>query len=263
MRLGSIPLLEFQRKGFTMQAILDSGTSCLVLPDDEFDGGLKESPFRIFEKYWATLDDPSIYMYPPPPPPPTQLKILTPRSKIGGHEFEFDYRDFMVNGQPCVMRMPSQRRTFLLGDVFFRRMVVHHDLSDLKAPTVTLARRNEGYSLATAPLFVAPPNGSAHTAAVGSHRVPLAKGLPPQGGQRRLLTFDRLPLTTANSYMYGGGGGGIGQCCRYYAQLSVGTPRQSDLHVIVDTVWLQRAHANRGRAQVCSLCSRYRTAGRA
>lgn len=33
-----------------------------VIPDDDFDGGLEGSPYKIFEKEFADMDDPSMFM---------------------------------------------------------------------------------------------------------------------------------------------------------------------------------------------------------
>jgi hypothetical protein len=43
--LGGDHLLQFSQPSGGMQAILDSGTSCIVLPDDTFGGRLKTSPY--------------------------------------------------------------------------------------------------------------------------------------------------------------------------------------------------------------------------
>ena len=43
--LGGDRLLQFSQPSGGMQAILDSGTSCIVLPDDTFGGRLKSSPY--------------------------------------------------------------------------------------------------------------------------------------------------------------------------------------------------------------------------
>jgi hypothetical protein len=45
MMLGDEHLLQFSQASGGMQAILDSGTSCIVLPDDTFGGRLKKSPY--------------------------------------------------------------------------------------------------------------------------------------------------------------------------------------------------------------------------
>ncbi|KAJ1481074.1 hypothetical protein T484DRAFT_1808678, partial [Baffinella frigidus] len=75
-------------------------------------------------------------------------------------------------------------------------------------------------------------------AGAGAQRAPLIQEGGQEGGQggeeappahtsgRRLLgattEVQRVPMTTSNSYIY-------------YAQLGVGTPRQNDIHVILDT----------------------------
>jgi len=49
--------------------------------------------------------------------------------------------------QPCVMKMKNTPRTFLLGDIFFRRMVVVHDLRNPMQPLITVGQRKTDYSL--------------------------------------------------------------------------------------------------------------------
>ena len=114
-----------------IQAILDSGTSCLVVPDDTFGGGLLASPFKMFQKHFGDLDEPTIHI------------------TIEGKTFSLPYDDYMVDDKPCVMKMKSTPRTFLLGDVFFRRMVVSHNLNDPSRPQITLGQRNPDYKLTT------------------------------------------------------------------------------------------------------------------
>jgi len=131
LKIGDHELLQFRDESIAIQAILDSGTSCLVVPDDTFEGGLLASPFKTFQKYFGDLDEPTIYI------------------TIEGQTFSLPYDDYMVDDKPCVMKMKSTPRTFLLGDVFFRRMVVVHDLNDPAQPKVTLGQRAPGYQLTT------------------------------------------------------------------------------------------------------------------
>jgi hypothetical protein len=131
LKVGGHELLQFKDKSIAIQAILDSGTSCLVVPDDTFGGGLLASPFKTFQKHFGDLDEPTIYI------------------TIEGQTFELPYDDYMVDDKPCVMKMKSTPRTFLLGDVFFRRMVVSHNLNDPIRPQITLGQRDPKYKLTT------------------------------------------------------------------------------------------------------------------
>jgi len=45
------------------------------------------------------------------------------------------------------MKMKNTPRTFLLGDIFFRRMVVVHDLRNPIQPLITVGQRKTDYSL--------------------------------------------------------------------------------------------------------------------
>lgn len=53
--LGGDQLLQFSQPSGGMQAILDSGTSCIVLPDDTFEGRLKDSPYGCVYNSCRTL----------------------------------------------------------------------------------------------------------------------------------------------------------------------------------------------------------------
>ena len=129
LKVGGHELLQFKDKSIAIQAILDSGTSCLVVPDDTFGGGLLASPFKTFQKHFGDLDEPMIEI------------------TIEGKTFSLPYDDYMVDDKPCVMKMKSTPRTFLLGDVFFRRMVVVHNLNDPMRPQITLGERHPDYRL--------------------------------------------------------------------------------------------------------------------
>ena len=129
VKVGGHELLNFKDESIAIQAILDSGTSCLVVPDDTFEGGLLASPFKTFQKRFGELDEPTIEI------------------TIEGQTFTLPYDDYMVDDKPCVMKMKSTPRTFLLGDVFFRRMVVVHDLNDPAAPTISFGQRADDYPL--------------------------------------------------------------------------------------------------------------------
>lgn len=131
LKVGGHELLQFKDKSIAIQAILDSGTSCLVVPDDTFGGGLLASPFKTFQKHFGELDEPTIHI------------------TIEGQTFSLPYEDYMVDDKPCVMKMKSTPRTFLLGDVFFRRMVVMHNLNNPLNPQITLGQRDPNYKLTT------------------------------------------------------------------------------------------------------------------
>jgi hypothetical protein len=131
LKVGGYELLQFKDKSIAIQAILDSGTSCLVVPDDTFGGGLLASPFKTFQKHFGDLDEPTIHI------------------TIEGQTFSLPYDDYMVDDKPCVMKMKSTPRTFLLGDVVFRRMVVVHNLNNPLQPQITLGQRDPNYKLTT------------------------------------------------------------------------------------------------------------------
>jgi hypothetical protein len=159
---------------------------------------------------------------------------------LGGLRVDIPYQDYIVNERTCVLKMKNSPTAFLLGDIFFKRAVVIHDLRDLQRPVLQIGRRSPAYSVTDKLVHIA---GAGEAPAV---KVPISKaaapphaleqmrrkaasifsGLSPaaggaQGGDAA-RSYDRTPLTSSNSFIY-------------YAQISAGSPPQSDIHVIVDT----------------------------
>jgi hypothetical protein len=136
--------------------------------------------------------------------------------------------------------MKNSPTAFLLGDIFFKRAVVIHDLRDIQHPVVQIGQRNPRYSIAEKLMHIA---GSGGSPAV---KVPITKTAAPHHALEQIRrkarsilsqlpsisdtihpgdvshSYDRTPLTSSNSFIY-------------YAQISAGSPPQSDIHVIVDT----------------------------
>lgn len=155
---------------------------------------------------------------------------------MGGLHIDIPYQDYIVNERTCVLKMKNSPTAFLLGDIFFKRAVVIHDMRDMQRPVVRIGKRNPAYAVTDKLVHVA--------AAVDSPavKVPISKVAAPRHAleQMRLKaggifsqlpssqsgdtahSYDRTPLTSSNSFIY-------------YAQISAGSPPQSDIHVIVDT----------------------------
>ncbi len=157
---------------------------------------------------------------------------------LGGLRIDIPYQDYIVNERTCVLKMKNSPTAFLLGDIFFKRAVVIHDLRDLQRPVLQIGRRSPTYSVTDKLIHIA---GAGEAPAV---KVPISKvaaphhaleqmrrkarsifsGLSPAAGGAgdAAQSYDRTPLTSSNSFIY-------------YAQISAGSPPQSDIHVIVDT----------------------------
>jgi len=115
-------------------------------------------------------------------------------------------------------------------------MVVSHNLTDVNHPSVSLGLRDTSYPLASHPAMLLQTNTDDMNSML--HRVPLGRkpGTLRSGdvgvstvntaSRRRLLSYgdtpERIPMSSSNSYIY-------------YTQLAVGTPRQKNIHVILDT----------------------------
>jgi hypothetical protein len=138
--------------------------------------------------------------------------------------------------------MKNSPTAFLLGDIFFKRAVVIHDMRDVQHPVLQIGRRNPQYSVTDKLIHIAGTEGSSAV------KVPISKVAAPRHALEQLRlkarsifsrlpsvtdtalvgdagkgsSFDRTPLTSSNSFIY-------------YAQISAGSPPQSDIHVIVDT----------------------------
>eukprot|EP00960_Hanusia_phi_P041204 754890-Hanusia_phi.AAC.1 len=114
-----------------LPAIMDSGTSCLVMPGDNMDGKLQNSPFDDFTELWD--EDTSFWI------------------TIGGHTFEIPYHSWFLaeTNQTCVQPSPDGMQGLLIGDVFFREYMVEFDMQDEARPIIGIAKLNKAYSPVT------------------------------------------------------------------------------------------------------------------
>jgi hypothetical protein len=111
IRMGGTEVLNFgsaaQAAGRSdLPGILDSGTSCLVLPDTTLSGQLEQAPY-------------------------TKLMSVMQRGEplyvtIGGQQFEIPFSSWWLypNDRPCIQRTPAGFQGILLGDVLFRSLAV-------------------------------------------------------------------------------------------------------------------------------------------
>lgn len=111
-----------------LPAILDSGTSCLVIPGSTLDGTLNDSPFSVFAKNWATGK--SFWI------------------TINGKQFEIPFESWFLSksNETCVQETPAGMNGLLVGDVFFRSWLVLFDMTKENAPVVGIGKLNQNYA---------------------------------------------------------------------------------------------------------------------
>lgn len=119
IKFGNTELLNFVDNHDAYVGEFDSGTTCLLIPNGTVNNTFDKSPFQIL------LDEqnkggsfPLVYT-------------------IGGREYSIAYEE-------CVE--PADR-AMILGDPWFRKFIVLHDLVDLKDKKMGLALRNPKYQL--------------------------------------------------------------------------------------------------------------------
>jgi len=121
---GGVELLHFDSGKTSFVGEFDSGTTCLLLPNTDVKGNFTRSPFKV-------LADEQAYGSRHP-------LVYKARDLEGNeHTFEMAYTE-------CVE--PTEE-TMILGDPWFRRFVVMHDLVDLNNKKMGLAPRAAGYRL--------------------------------------------------------------------------------------------------------------------
>lgn len=122
--------------------ILDSGTSCIVLPDAPVPGMIGNRPFTEWK-----------HMIGGNTKKPTKKDSFF--INIAGREYEIPFDDWYItqgsdSDQSCVQRMPGGMPMVLIGDVLFRRYVVMFDLTTFPGPvTIGIAKRNPNYKLSS------------------------------------------------------------------------------------------------------------------
>ena len=111
-----------------MPAILDSGTSCLVIPGDHGGGALANVPWDDFAKNWAKHKN--FYM------------------TVGQQTFEIPFSSWYLapTEQTCVQPAPEGMQGLLVGDVFFREYVVEFDMTE-RRPILGIAPLNKFYQV--------------------------------------------------------------------------------------------------------------------
>ena len=140
LKYGEKELIQFKgsvTKGAQyVPAIMDSGTSCLVMPDSDLNGKLAFSPFSTWKKEVGDVDAPSSH----------ESFFIN----IAGREFEIPYHIWYLSdtNQSCVQPAPPGFPGLLVGDVFFRRYLVLFDLERYPQEVVIgIGLHNPSYEL--------------------------------------------------------------------------------------------------------------------
>jgi hypothetical protein len=192
-------------------AVLDTGTSCLVLPSNDHGGMLEDSPFALFVRH---------FQRPPHLFSASHAQLLNKGHKVGGHtgtsvfmtvagkQLHLPYETLLITGtdKPCVRGSPPlQQGSIILGDVFFRQYAVLFDMDDQvrdsansKPATIGLAEINPQYKIIPEATPIIP---------VEEMGAPLVRMHVHRG-------VDKLPI---EDNMKG---------TQYYIQLTIGTPPQ-------------------------------------
>eukprot|EP00291_Cryptomonas_curvata_P005969 CAMPEP_0172177530 /NCGR_PEP_ID=MMETSP1050-20130122/15490_1 /TAXON_ID=233186 /ORGANISM="Cryptomonas curvata, Strain CCAP979/52" /LENGTH=360 /DNA_ID=CAMNT_0012850065 /DNA_START=6 /DNA_END=1088 /DNA_ORIENTATION=- len=142
IRFGKTELLRFANPSLKIPAgcvgdactspyvtgILDTGTSCLVLPDAIVPGMLANRAFSDWKQIiGGNTKEPKV-----------KDSFFV---NIAGKEYEIPYEDWYITkgsdaDQSCVQRMPGGMPMVLVGDVLFRRFVVMFDLTPYPGPII-------------------------------------------------------------------------------------------------------------------------------
>ena len=199
----AVELLKFKTaagKRLGVPAILDSGTSCLVIPGDHAGGALSNVPWDDFARNWKKHR--SFFL------------------EIGQKTWEIPFSSWYLapTEQTCVQPAPEGMQGMLVGDVFFREYVVEFDMTE-KRPILGIAPLNKFYkpaqtnSKVEVDSFIAPKS-----------KLSVVKGAQvmfPAEHEDRLAAVDRIPIENSMG-------------TQYFMDVGVGTPRQK-FTVIFDT----------------------------
>ena len=110
-----------------LPSIMDSGTSCLVMPGDSLGGKLSNVPFNDFTNLWE--EGKSFWV------------------GIGGRQWQVPFSSWFLarTNQTCVQPSPAGMQGLLIGDVFFRSFMVEFDMTQRERPIIGMAPLNLDY----------------------------------------------------------------------------------------------------------------------
>ena len=184
-----------------LPAIMDSGTSCLVIPGDKLNGRLRNSPFDDFTELWD--EDTSFWI------------------TIGDRTFEIPYSSWFLaeTNQTCVQPSPDGMEGLLIGDVFFREYMVEFDMEDETRPVIGIAALNKAYRPVSQAVL-----GYYELQQAPRAKLQLLRGeetMYPAEHSKRLDEVDQIPIFNKKG-------------TQYFMDVSIGTPSQP-FTVIFDT----------------------------
>jgi len=192
-----------------IEGVVDSGTSCLVIPDSDMDGILDTSHPRV-SAYQAFInakmsgqDKKSFYI------------------DMDGHTIEIPHSVWFLadSNQTCVQKTPANFPGILIGDVLFRKYLVEFDMTQEGSPALGLAPLNPNYIPTTRPSagkFTMLKNSPSST------KIPAIQNNGRRLGMlARTEGLTRLPVRDKHE-------------TQFFINVSVGTPPQKRL-VIFDT----------------------------
>jgi hypothetical protein len=199
----SVELLKFidpSTKKFGAPSIMDSGTSCLVIPADRMQGQLTNVPWDDFSKNWDHHK--SFWL------------------EIGQKQWEIPFESWYLaeTDQTCVQPSPAGMQGLLVGDVFFRQFIVEFDMTD-RTPVIGIAPLNPHYRLVSQNTLA---SFELHQAPRG--KLLLLKGaetMYPAEHSETLTQVDRIPVVNKKG-------------TQYFMDVGIGTPKQK-FTVIFDT----------------------------
>jgi hypothetical protein len=200
---GSTELIQFADGADQpyLPAIMDSGTSCLVVPGDHLGGKLQNVPFNDFTSQWE--EGKSFWL------------------EIGGRQWRVPFSSWFLarTNQTCVQPSPAGMQGLLIGDVFFRSYMVEFDMTQREKPIIGIAPLNTAYRPVPSPEL---GNFELHHAPMG--KLQLLRGeetMFPAEHTQRLTQVDQIPIFNKKG-------------TQYFMDVGVGTPRQP-FTVIFDT----------------------------
>jgi len=184
-----------------LPSIMDSGTSCLVMPGDTLGGKLSNVPFNDFTNLWE--EGKSFWL------------------GVGGREWQVPFSSWFLarTNQTCVQPSPAGMQGLLIGDVFFRSFMVEFDMTQRERPIIGMAPLNLNYK----------PVQKSEIGTYELHHAPITKlqllrgeeTMFPAEHTERLTQVDQIPIFNKKG-------------TQYFMDVGVGTPKQP-FTVIFDT----------------------------
>eukprot|EP00286_Rhodomonas_abbreviata_P012883 CAMPEP_0181331768 /NCGR_PEP_ID=MMETSP1101-20121128/24703_1 /TAXON_ID=46948 /ORGANISM="Rhodomonas abbreviata, Strain Caron Lab Isolate" /LENGTH=563 /DNA_ID=CAMNT_0023441301 /DNA_START=30 /DNA_END=1721 /DNA_ORIENTATION=+ len=199
----AVELLQFKstaQKNYGAPSIMDSGTSCLVIPADNMQGQLANIPWDDFAKHWK--------------------KGRSFWLEVGQKTWEIPFSSWYLaeTDQTCVQPSPAGMQGLLVGDVFFREYIVEFDMTGHR-PIIGIAPLNKHYNLVNQNVLA-----SFEINKAPKSKLTLLRGsevMYPAEHSEVLTQVDRIPIVNKKG-------------TQYFMDVGIGTPRQP-FTVIFDT----------------------------